>query len=555
MAAAGMLVLLAGLAASALRRRGELRPLLPLAFASAALLSVLTIGGMAWLAALLLPTLAVGVSLWGRALMPAVAAFTGVALALSTPSLLTARDFVRHTTANDVFTSDSELGNLIEPLNKLQLFGIWPAGDFRLDPSRLTVTLILIGLVVVAAALGIFVAWRERDWALLFYVATIGLGCTAIVSGGSPWVDGKALATGSPAFVLAGLLAGAWLLERRSLVVGAAVVAAIAAGVLWSNARAYQQVWLAPRPLLLELQDIGERFAGQGPALMTEYQIYGVRHFLRELDPEGAPELRRRQIPLRNGQLLEEGSSADIDEFQLDGVLVYRTLVLRRSGVASRPPSAYALASRGRYYEVWQRREGSRPILEHLPLGTTREPAATAPCTEVRRLAGVAAANNGMLAAAARPNPTVLLLASALHPAGWVTTDDPAVLVPTGPGTVEASLDVRRAGRYTLSLGGSFRGELEVTVDGSRPSPVHHRLNTFGGYTPLGSVQLTSGVHRLALGYDDGGLRPGGDGAPFALGPLVLSRAETARQVTYVRPESADALCGRDLDWVEAVGA
>ena len=555
MAAAAVLVLLAALAAAVLERRGDLRALFPLAFASAGLISVLTVGGLAWLAALLLPTLVVGIHLWGRQLLPAAAAFAGITLVLSIPSLLTAADFIRHTTADDVFTSDAELGNLVEPLNKLQLFGIWPAGDFRFDPSQLTATRVLIALVVAAALLGLYFAWRQRAWGLLLYVATVALGCAMIINRGSPWVDAKSLATGSPAFVLAGLVAGAWLVERRRLAAGVVVLAAIAGGVLWSNERAYQQVWLAPRPLLEELQGIGDRFAGQGPTLMTEYQIYGVRHFLRDMDPEGAPELRRRQIPLVNGELLEKGTAADIDEFQLGGVLEYRTLVLRRSGVASRPPSAYELASRGPYYEVWQQREGSRPILEHLPLGSARRPAAAAPCTEVRRLAGLAAANGGLLAAAVRPNPTVLLLASALHPAGWGTSDDPGILVPAGPGTVEARLDVRRAGRYSIGLGGSFRGELELTVDGTPTASTSHQLTTFGGYTPLGSVRLTAGVHSIALHYDDGGLRPGRSGAAFALGPLVLSRGDAARRVTYVQPEEADALCGRDLDWIEAVGA
>ena len=63
---------------------------------------------------------------------------------------------------------------------------------------------------------------------------------------------------------------------------------------------------------------------------MTTYEPYGVRHFLRGLDPEGASELRRRFDYLRNGATLDKGESADIDRFRLDQVLVYRTLVLRR---------------------------------------------------------------------------------------------------------------------------------------------------------------------------------------------------------------------------------
>ena len=65
------------------------------------------------------------------------------------------------------------------------------------------------------------------------------------------------------------------------------------------GALAYRDVNLAPRDQLAELETIGHRIAGQGPTLMTEYQPYGVRHFLRDADPEAASELRRRQVPLR----------------------------------------------------------------------------------------------------------------------------------------------------------------------------------------------------------------------------------------------------------------
>ena len=55
---------------------------------------------------------------------------------------------------------------------------------------------------------------------------------------------------------------------------------------------------------------------------MTEYQPYGVRHFLRELDPEGASELRRRLVRLRDGATLGKGAYANIDAFRLDAILV-----------------------------------------------------------------------------------------------------------------------------------------------------------------------------------------------------------------------------------------
>jgi hypothetical protein len=166
---------------------------------------------------------------------------------------------------------------------------------------------------------------------VLLYVLGAGLGALATVAVGSPWVDAKALAIASPvALVVA--LAGFAALAARGRRVGAGVaILIVAGGVCWSNALAYRDVWLAPRSQLHELEVVGNRFAGDGPALMTDYSPYGARHFLRKLDPESASELRHRPIYLRNGQEVTKGGYADIDAFGLADVLVYRTLVLVHS--------------------------------------------------------------------------------------------------------------------------------------------------------------------------------------------------------------------------------
>src|SRR5207247_3976465 len=171
--------------------------------------------------------------------------------------------------------------------------------------------------------------------------------------------------------------------------------------------------------------------AGQGPPLMTEYQPYGVRHFLRKMDGEGASELRIRPVLLRNGQLLQKGAYANIDDFELDAALVYRTLVLRRSPAESRPPSVYRLVRKGRFYEVWQRPVlGGRRLLEHLSLGDDLEPAAVPACAAVLRLAQVAGAS-GELAAVERPPSVVVDLSRGSVPHGW-GIDGSGDLVPAG---------------------------------------------------------------------------------------------------------------------------
>src|SRR5207249_11124661 len=109
------------------------------------------------------------------------------------------------------------------------------------------------------------------------------------------------------------------LLLRSGRVVEAAVLTTfVAGGVLWSNVLQYHDAWLGPGSQLAELGPIGNRFAGDGPALMTEYQPYGVRHFLRKLDPEGASELRVRPAPLRRVERLRKGYWASLGDTRVD---------------------------------------------------------------------------------------------------------------------------------------------------------------------------------------------------------------------------------------------
>jgi hypothetical protein len=328
-------------------------------------------------------------------------------------------------------------------------------------------------------------------------------------------------------------------------------LAAIATGVLWSNALAYGNVWLAPRSQLAELETIGKRFAGDGPTLMTEYQPYGVRHFLRDLDPEGASERRARFVFLRAGGTLPKGAYADLDAFQLADILTYRTIVLRTSPAESRPPSVYKLVSRGRYYEVWQRAESVPTILEHLSLGDERQPVATPACADVQRLAALAAQNGGRIAAALRPAAQTVDFSRSRHPPGWQVASD--TFVPKRSGTLLAKFKVPSGSVYGFWLGGSFRNRVSFSVDGRRVGSARDQLNETGQLTPLGSAVLTAGSHELELRYDRAGLRPGSHGGQLALGPLILGRPAAAARLLMVRPANATSLCGKAFDWIESV--
>lgn len=551
-AAAWAIALIAALAMPATRPDTPIQGVLPLAFAGGAMLAILSFGGGVWLAPLLAVATALAIRARGVPVTATrAAAFLVAAAVLSLPSLLKAKTFLSPNTST--LTSGTDLGNLIKPLSGLQVFGIWPTGDFRLRPESMGATDLLIAVVVVAALAGLWLAWRRGAAGVLIYVVGTAAGCLVVTSLGSPWVDAKALATASPAFVFAGLIAGSAIAESGRRIEGAVVIAAIAGGVMWSNALAYKDVNLAPRDRLAELEHIGDRYAGQGPAMMTEYEPYGVRHFLRKLDAEGASELRRRPIPLRDGRSLDKLEIADIDQFQLAGLLTYRTLVLRTSPVESRPPSPYNLVWEGRWYEVWQRPDPPAAVVEHLPLGDALHPAAPARCSAVQRLAREAGPDGRIAAALRGPDPIVVELASATRPKDWQVSPEAAgAVLPLSSGTVDTFVHVPATAPYSAWVGGGFRREVDLLVDGRRVASRRDQLSHSGQYEPLGDVQLATGVHRVSIRYGKADPHPGSGDPPFYLGPLVLA-APTTPAIRYVDTRDARSLCGENLDWLEAL--
>ena len=123
-----------------------------------------------------------------------------------------------------------------------------------------------------------------------------------------------------------------------------------------------------------------------------------------------------------------------------------------------------------------------------------------------------------------------------------------------GAGAIGRNFTVPRAGRYGLWLGGSFRGRLRLYVDGRLVADARNRL-VGPAYEPLGSAVLRAGSHELILRYGGADLHPGSGGRQFGLGPLILSRGPEDVPVLYVPSAEARRLCGRTLDWIEALGS
>ena len=139
-AAAALVALAAALTSETFKARGSALALLPLGIAAAALVGVLSIGAAVWL----VPAFGVvGFMLIRRRARVRPIALAAVGAALLVPSLAVARLMFGEGVLSSV-RDEAELGNLVHALSPLQLFGIWPVGDFRFRPERMNEAYVLI---------------------------------------------------------------------------------------------------------------------------------------------------------------------------------------------------------------------------------------------------------------------------------------------------------------------------------------------------------------------------------------------------------------------------
>jgi hypothetical protein len=202
--------------------RGSLtRPARP--WLAAVPLSVLAIGsvyaysfpGLLWLAgaAGLWAIVELGVA-WRRrspaataAIVRMAAAPAAVALALlvvaAAPEVGRMADFASFETFNP---PGAGLGNLFNPISPLEALGIWPSGDFRLDPGDGAMPAIgyYAGELLGLAALAYGLAWwiRRREWAVPSALAVAVALYAYAHFAGTPYQAAKAIVIASPLAML-----------------------------------------------------------------------------------------------------------------------------------------------------------------------------------------------------------------------------------------------------------------------------------------------------------------------------------------------------------------
>jgi hypothetical protein len=472
---------------------------------------------------------------------------------IAAPIIASARTFFN--VATGVLTQTGELGNLVTPLLRWQMLGIWPSGDFRFAVvNHYRVTYALLGVALVSALLGAAWAVRRRAAAPLLLLAGNGIAALYLLSRGSPYANAKVMAIFSLTVMLMVMLGAVALHDSGRRLEGWGLAVLVAGGVLWTNALAYRGVSVAPRARLAELASIGNRFAGQGPTFYNESDEFAIDFLGADAptDPAlGAPTPRAGLAPRLPQQLRLPWDPDELDESYLQS---FPLLVLGRSPLDSRPPANYQLAYRGRFYEVW-RRTSTPYVLEHVALGGALDPAAVPSCDSVMALASRAAREQARLAYVVGAPLSTLVPTHAKRPKNWgEVSGEPRSLIPRQEaGAIVGTVRVQASGRYTAWLQGSFSRPVQLWIDGRKIGSASYELGPPGQSVPIGELSLRAGSHRISIVVPGKSLAPGVTLANQTLGPLTLVPSSDAQPVGEVDPADARSLCGRSLDWIEIV--
>jgi hypothetical protein len=534
---------------------------------SAALLAVapvaafLTFGAGAgvWLAAPALVFLAIVVRRAEKLRPTPRAAFVsllvlGLAAAALVPAVGEALSYVRD--AEEALTDVSRPGNLLGAVAWEQVFNVWFAYDYRIDPPTYE-GLSTVGpwLGAAFAVAGVVFALRRREVALPLMVASGAIAAIAIALRYTIYLEAKGYAILAPALAIAAAAGVLALLARpgAARVVGAVGGVLLVEGVLAGAAFVYAGAWVTPKERFVEIAEIADRFRGQGPMLIVEREEWGT-YLLRDAQPFDSwgyypPD---RVLRERGRWAPPLPHTPDLDDYPLRVVQRFPLLFERKSPGGSRPPINYTVAYETSHYRVWQR-HGEGPA-SHLPLGAdsddhTRRLDCRRPA--VRRLMRASRRSGKPLEVAVPPSPRLPIMRASAWDGHEVaeTVAPPGFLSRRGGGAgVTAVLE---PGSYDAWIQGSFAAGVRLFVDGTGYGTAYGDLGVPSGWHPLGRVEVRDRRALVTLSSLSKPWWQSGSERPDLTGRVVFVRRSGPSRTITVQPERARTLCGRRLDWVE----
>lgn len=182
---------------------------------------------------------------------------------------------------------DNDLGNLFGQISPLEAMGVWPSGDLRVAPGDGAIPAFafyagaLLG--VIALAISLLAAIRERESALLAALAAAAAIWVAARLGSTPYTAAKALALVAP---IAMLIAARGVMhpdftvgaEARVNLLRAAMAAAFVGAAGISSGLALANAPIGPERYTPGVRELSERFAGRSTLLLAPNEVIADQH-------------------------------------------------------------------------------------------------------------------------------------------------------------------------------------------------------------------------------------------------------------------------------------
>jgi hypothetical protein len=549
--------------------RRSLRSALPLAPAVAAALAAFSYGALPWLGLIVIGAFVLSLFRGGRVRTLAIWGVASVATAvLAIPTVISSIKL--YGTAKQAATGVVEvgLGNLTAPIPEISSVGVWISNDYRFPmfahagaSHTFDVMIIVLACVGAAGAL-----WRRR-WMIAVFAVTAPIALAYVVAHAGPWVELKGYTITGP-MVLAGAFIGAgwlvaWRQPRRLALPAKAAgwlgVLAVTSAVLYGNALTYHDMSIAPAARYQQLEQIGKRFAGIGPAFFPAFDEYSEYYLRREhgydlVRPPGL-QVRPGAVVLPPGQF---AYSLDLNQLELKFVEGFPLLVVSRSPVATRAPANYDLVERTSEFEVWRRMRPSSEVFDHLPLSGTTTERTPKYCRVMTATVRRAGPSSSIAYVPIGPR-TVLNPTQATHPSYWHALG-PEALRGYGAGTLQGSVSLSAPGTYDISMPGSVGRPLTLYVDGRQVGSISYQERYPGQFLRFTRVTLSAGAHQVRLTRPNGGVHPGsGDGPDTAtgvIGPLIftLQQPRDGKIIVVPSSEAARVCAAREgYEWIEVL--
>jgi hypothetical protein len=469
-------------------------------------------------------------------------------------------------------------GNLRQPLNPLEAFGIWPSGEFRISPANSTtpeVAFYLGGLLALAAfGWGLARALSRRESALPSALVAVAVLYLAALAVGTPYTQAKALAIAAPVVMLValrGLLAaealpgeerdvpasipGAFSTAKgkkapgaRGRVVAVGVpllLAAFAAAAAFSTLLPLRQSAVGPDYHLQEMLRMRPIVDGQNVLFLgrdnfVSWELIGSEVYApitNHYDVEEIPSLYRAttlNAKFDWDNVPPHGTDPEVP----DGLDDFDWVITTGAAQQSEAPPAFEPRLRTHDFILWQR---SKPVGERRTLFEPLNPGAPLDCSDP------AEARLAKLSGAARVFTAQPVIGKVWRPSPELTQAKPAAQsVYLTPGRWEIS--IQYASTQALRVSGSgpglaspFAAELRTNLLFRGPSP----------YYPVGSLVVNRpGEVAFRIDVDDPPAigRLLGTESKAYLGAIAATRADPPRESIFLRHA-----CGRYVDWYEVL--